>query len=245
MREIQELIDAKKREFAKLPLFSFMRRKELDPWQRVAWAPAFAPYVHAFGDINKYVFPIHPADTQLKRMINNHAKEDGTHWHWFLKDIDTLGFNNPRKFGDTLRFLWGDETAKTRELGRILVALSLYETDPEMTLVVIECIEATGNVALVPFAEVGEEIRAKTGKRCLYFSVNHLGVESGHIQGGVKNVEDFLAEITLTPEARRKAFDIVEKVFEGFTGSMNEMMDYCVCHRLDQPANAEARFSMA
>lgn len=241
MKQVLQLIEAKKQEFAKLPLFSYMRRRDIDPWQRVAWAPAFAPYVHAFGDINQYVFPERPADTQLRKMINNHAAEDGKHWHWFLKDIDTLGFNTPQRFGDTLKFLWGKETARTRKLGRTLVALSLYETDPELKLVVIECIEATGNVALVPFSEVGEEIYQRTGKKCLYFSASHYAVESGHIQGGVENVEEILDGIELTSEARIKAFDIVEKVFEGFTESMNEMMDYVVRHSLDQPNSKEAR----
>lgn len=245
MKEVQALINAKKEEFAELPLFAFMRRQDLDPWQRVAWAPAFAPYVHTFGDINKYVFPIQPADTQLKRMINNHAAEDGKHWHWFLKDIDTLGFNVPQKFGDTLRFLWGTETALTRKLGWTLLALSLYEDDPEMKLVVIECIEATGNVALVPFAAVGEELLAESNQRCYYFATNHLDVESGHIQGGIEDVEVFLDDIVLTPEKRRRAFDIVEKVFEGFTESMNEMYEYCVRHKHDQPVDSAARLTVA
>lgn len=245
MKAVQELINEKKRAFAELPLFSFMRRQDLTPEQRVGWAPAFAPYVHTFGDINKYVFPIHPADSKLKRMINNHAAEDGKHWHWFLKDIDTLGFNEPRKFGDTLRFLWGQETALTRKLGWTLLALSMYEDDPEMKLVVIECIEATGNVALVPFAAVGEELLAKSDTRCYYFATNHLDVESGHIQGGIDDVEDFLDDIEFTLEKRRRAFDIVEKVFEGFTESMNEMYDYCVRHKLDQSSDSISRLTAA
>ncbi len=244
MKEIQAVIDLKKQEFARLPLFSFMRRKDLTPWQRVAWAPAFAPYVHTFGDINRYIFPIHPADTKLKKMINNHAAEDGKHWHWFLKDIDTLGFNVPQKFGDTLRFLWGEETALTRKLGWSLIAYSMYEEDPEMTLVVIECIEATGAVALVPFADVGEEMLAQ-GQRCYYFATNHLDVESGHIQGGVEDVEDFLDEITFSPEKRERALEIVDKVFAGFTESMNEMYEYCVRHKLDQPVTASPGLEVA
>ncbi|MBE9115289.1 hypothetical protein IQ249_05180 [Lusitaniella coriacea LEGE 07157] len=225
MKEVLALIEEKKREFAQLQLFKFMQDKSIDPKQRLAFAPCAAPLVMGFSDLNKYVLRKEPATSKIEEIINLHTYEDDNHWEWFLEDLKTLGIDREMPFSDALRFMWSDETSKTRQVCTRLAALCIAHTDPVLKLVVIEAIEATGNVALFWTSEVAQELGKISKQRYRYFGRYHYLVETGHATG-TDNMEEFIKSIRLTQDNREKAFDLVEKVFAIFTDAMQEMMAY-------------------
>lgn len=235
MKEVLALIEKKKQEFAQTPFIEFLKTKDVDPRQRLAWAPAFAPFAMSFKDFNKLVLRKESATDKLQRMINEHAYEDGHHWVWFLQDLKLMGYDYSVNFTDTLRFLWGEETQKVRSMAYNLFAMCAFEDDILMKLVIIESIEATGNVALFEIAQVAKELQQITKQQHPYFGQSHYAKETGHIQAKVDNVFHFLESIELTEAQREKAFMLVERVFNDFTESMNEMLTFAQKHPYEQP----------
>jgi hypothetical protein len=233
MKEVLELIEKKKVEFANLPFFKFLKNTSIDPRQRMIWVPCAIPFIMGAKDVNNCALRVEPTNDPIQKIINVHTREDGRHWKWLLKDLENLGLDESLKFTDTLKFLWGDETLKARNLAYTL-ALHTFASDPLVKLVAIEVIEATGNVAFSAFAEVGNELQQMTQKRYRYFSTSHLAVETGHIHGYEDDVEQFLAEIQLTDEQKAIAIEMVEKVFTAFTEFVNYLMEYSEEHSIEQ-----------
>lgn len=228
MKEVLELIEQKNKEFAQLPFFQFLGDESIDPLERIAWAPCFAPFAMMFKDINTYALRKEPTNNPIQEMINRHSYEDGCHWRWYLNDIENLRLNDSLKFSDTLKFLWGKQTEKTRQLCYNLFAICLYEEDLMVKLAIIECIEATGNIALPFFVKLGEELEEVTQQKCRYFCEYHLQVETGHIQSGLnyEETEKFLNNLQLAEEQTAKALKAVNIVFDGFSECVKEMMIY-------------------
>ncbi|MEA5593876.1 hypothetical protein [Rivularia sp. UHCC 0363] len=232
MKEVLALIEQKRKEYAQLPLMKFLVDESIDPLERLSWAPCFAPFAMTFKDVNAHVFRKEPADSPLQEMINQHSYEDGRHWRWYLEDLEKLGFNESLNFTEALRFLWGEETQKTRLFCYDLLGLCVFEKDPIIKLAVIESIEVTGSVTLSLFVNIGEQIKRKTNHKLHYFSASHYAVETGHIQGGLnyEQTDELLKNIKLTQEQSIKACEAVEIVFDSFSKCMNEMMKYVENH---------------
>lgn len=235
MKEVLALIEKKKLEFAQVPFMKFLQDKSIDPRQRLAWGPAFAPFAMSFKDFNRSVLRKEPPDSLLQEMINQHSYEDGRHWVWFLQDMKVMGYDNPINYTDTLKFLWGEETQKVRQMAYDLFAICTFEEDILMKLVVVESIEATGNVALYEIAQVAKELQEITKQHHPYFGESHYAKESGHIQAQMDDVEHFIKSIELTEAQREKALILVEKVFADFTDAMNEMLVFAQKHPYDRP----------
>lgn len=232
MKEVLELIEQKRKEYAKLPLMKLLEDESIDPLERLSWAPCFAPFAMTFKDINAHVFRKEPADSPLQEMINKHSYEDGRHWRWYLNDLEKLGYDESLNFTDALKFIWGEETQKTRYFCYDLLGLCVFEKDPIIKLAVIESIEVTGSVTLSLFVNIGEQIEQKTNHKLHYFSASHYAVETGHIQGGLsyEETDNILKGINLTQEQIVKACEAVEIVFNSFSECMNEMMRYIENH---------------
>ncbi len=235
MKQVTAFIEKKKQEFAKTPFMKFLQDKSIDPRQRLTWAPAFAPFAMSFKDLNRNLLRQEPATSKLQEMINQHTYEDGRHWVWFLQDMKVMGYDHSINFTDTLKFLWGEETIKVRQMAYDLFAICTFEEDILMKLVVIESIEATGNVALYEIAQVAKELQQITKQHHPYFGESHFAKETGHIQADMDDVEYFVESIQLTEAQRKKAFMLVEKVFADFTEAMSEMLVFAQKHPYDQP----------
>ena len=234
MKEVQALIEQKKREFSQVPFMKFLQDKTIDPRQRLAWAPAFAPFAMSFKDVNRLVLRKELATSTIQEMINQHTYEDGRHWVWFLQDMKVMGYDYSIKFTDTLKFLWGEETVKVRQMAYNLFAICSSEEDLVMKLAIIESVEATGNVALYEIAEVTKELAQITKQYHPYFGESHFAKETGHIQAEMDDIEQFIENIQMTEVQKEKAFSIVEKVFTDFTESMNEMLLFAQRHPYNQ-----------
>ncbi len=243
MKEVLELIEQKKQEFAKLPFFEFLQDKSIDPRQRLIWVPCIAPLVMTFGELNKYILrkelinpQIELPNQKVQNLINQHTYEDDHHWIWFLEDLEKMGFNPFVSFTDVLKFLWSKETQAARYVTYELV-ISAFHKDPMLKLAALESVEATGNIGFSIFAEVGKELQEITHQKYRYFSKSHLDVEMGHLYGETNNVEQFmyLQTILLTTDQRTQAFELVDKIFESFTDLLNQMMIYANQRTIEQP----------
>ncbi|MEO0838368.1 MAG: hypothetical protein AAF063_05625 [Cyanobacteria bacterium J06643_5] len=234
MKEVLELIEKRKQEFAKLPFFEFLQDKSIDPRQRLVWVPCIAPLVMTFGELNKYILRkevLNPhnqlPNNKVQNLINQHTYEDDHHWIWFLEDLDKMGFNPLVNFTDVIKFLWSKETQAARYVAYELI-ISAFHKDPMLKLAALESVEATGNVGFTIFAKVGKELEEITYQKYSYFSKSHLNVEMGHLYGEMNNIEQFkyLKTIVLTPEQKMQAFEFVNKIFDSFTELLNQMMIY-------------------
>ena len=92
MKEVLGLIDSKKKEFSRLPFFTFLRDDSIDPRKRLSFAPCLAPFIMSFGELNKSVFRDEPAENPIQALINWHTHEDDHHWVWFLSDLKKIRF---------------------------------------------------------------------------------------------------------------------------------------------------------
>lgn len=233
MEKVLALIEKKKQEFAKSSLFEFMRDESIDPRQRLAFAPCVAHFAMSFGELNKYVFREEPTDDPLQAIVNNHTYEDDHHWLWFLQDLETLGINKSVKFSDALKSLWNEETKASRWL-TYQIFRHAFGASPIAKLVILEVIEATGNVFLLTAAPLAQELRTITQKELLYFGCFHLAVETGHTTGNPE-VEQLIKNTQLTIESRQQAFEVVENLFEAFTKLTDELLAYAKTHSFEQP----------
>ncbi|MBD2504819.1 hypothetical protein [Anabaena azotica] len=224
MKEVLALIETRKQEFAKLPLFRFLQDKNIDPKERLSWAPCLTPLAMGFAQLNKYDFRKEPTSDPIQAIINQYTYEDDYHWQWFLEDLEKLGLNYSIKFCDAARFYWGAETQKTRQVCH-QIALHTFRAEPVVVLSAIAAIEATGNVAFALTTQIVEELQKTNGKNYRYFGNYHLLAESDHVIG-FDDIELLMKNIELTEEQKTKSFEIVDKVFELFTEATHEMKTY-------------------
>jgi len=238
MKEVLELIQHKKQEFAQLPLFKFMQDQSIDPKQRLAWAPCAAHFVMNFAELNKYFLRVEPTDDPLQILINQHTYEDDHHWLWFLEDLKNLDFDKSLKFTEALRFLWSEETKNVRFLNYQLYRYTVQAT-PIQKLIVIEVVEATGNVLLVTAtnANIEKQIQAITRRQYRYFGDFHLNVETGHMTGE-SGIEQLIQDIQLSESTRKEAFELVNNLFAVFTKFTNDLLLYAKTHKIEQPLKA-------
>lgn len=227
-QDILDVIENKKAEFAQAPLFQFMQDSSISPLQRLGFSPCIAHFIMSFGDLNKYVFRDESSNDLVQNMINEHTYEDDHHWHWFLRDLQLLGFDRPKSFVDTLRFLWSNETCITRQLSYQLSACTLNAA-PIIKMAAIEAIEATGNILFGYTTRVAQELQSITQQEYIYFGKFHLAVETGHAVSE-HNSEVQLASIALSLEMKQQALAVVNVVFDLFTAWLDEMLTYAKTH---------------
>ena len=108
MRAVMNAIFSAKREYERLPFFEFLRDASMTPRERLSFYPCMAPFILAFGDLNKYVMRNEPSDDPYQQLVNTHTHEDDHHWPWYLEDFTTLGFDAARATTDVLRFLFSE-----------------------------------------------------------------------------------------------------------------------------------------
>jgi hypothetical protein len=235
MTRIVQLIEERKREFAALPFFQFIQDDSLDPLQRFAFVPCMAPFAASFRDFNIHTLRQEPTNDPIQKAINRHTYEDETHYKWYLEDLEKMGFNHELKFTDALKFLWGEETLKTRRVCYDLHALYTTYTHPLLRLVIIEAVEETGNVAFGAFIHPGAQLQGETQHLYRYYGRAHLAAENGHMQNNEHGLDYFLGEVDLELALENQACELIDQVFDIFTRFMNECHDFAQNNPAAQP----------
>lgn len=238
MKEILELIAKKQQVFAELPLFEFLHDSRIAPQERLAFAPYFAPFVMGFGELNRIAFREESHDP-VQKMINQHSREDDSHWIWFLEDLQKLRFDLSMNFSDALRFLWGDETQASRQMIYELYR-DTYQASPIQKLVIIEAVEATADIFLSATAKAARELQEMTNREYRYFGNLHLAIDTGHSLH-LSETQQFIESLELDADARQAAIRSVEKVFQMFTDFFTVILERARTTTIvPTPANATA-----
>jgi ribosome-associated translation inhibitor RaiA len=231
MKNIMFLIEEKKQEFAKLPLFKFMQDKNLQPRQRLSFAPCMAHFIMSFGDLNSYVLRSKQQEEKFQIIVNKYTYEDDNHWPWFLTDIEHLGFNTRINIPQALRYLWGEESKLTRQLVYQIAGHTL-QADPVIKFVVVQVLEATSDVFFTISNEIAFELQAITNNEYFFFGEAHIREENEHIIATAE-AENFIAEIELTDSQCQEALYVVEKIFQIFTEWTYELLAYAQNHPVE------------
>ncbi len=233
MKEVLAFIQNKKHEFAELALFEYLQDQSIDPRQRLAFAPCLSPLVMGFADLWKDIFRQEPTNNKIQALINQHTYEEQYHWHWLLEDMQKLELNQSLTFNDALRFLWGEETQKTRQVCP-KIERCIFRAEPLQKLVALEVSEATANVFFSMTQKAANELQGITKKQYRYFGGHHLGQENNH-NINTHDVLRFFEEIPLTDDRRQEYFELVNQLFEAFAESMDELLAYAKTHKIEQP----------
>lgn len=222
MKAVIERLEQKTLEFARLPLFEFLRDGRVDPRKRLSFAPSVAHFVMSFADLYSFVLQAHPATDEYQKLVNAHAQEDAEHWRWFLDDLEKLGFDETVRFTDALRFVWSKPTENTRALTYKMCQLGCGKSSLEK-LVLVHVIEAAGKVTVDGVSAVGTEYWKQTGKKLVYLGPHHLATESDHTLEDA-DVHRGIEAIVVSNEQLPTLLAIVDEGFAAFTSFAADML---------------------
>lgn len=223
MRTVMGVIMQAKRAYAARPLFEFMRDDTLSARDRLAFFPCMAPFILAFGDLNKYVMRDDVSTDPHQLLVNRHTHEDDHHWPWYLEDLTALGFDRAAPTSEVLKFQYSDRTRVNRMLMPRLAHL-LYDATPLERLAIIEAIEETGNVLFALTAGLARRIEAAEHITLRYLGDFHFQLETGHAMSGADHRE--LAAIALDDTQRARCLIQVARVFEYFAEWTDELLEF-------------------
>ncbi|GBE94509.1 hypothetical protein [Nostoc cycadae] len=224
MQQVLALIENKKQDFAKLPLFYFMKNKSIHPRDRLSFAPIIIPLAMGFGELCNHVFREEPTTNKIQALLNQHTYEEHFHWQWLLEDIEKLELHHCSKLTDAMLFSFGEATLKSR-----MVCYQIYhhtfQADPIFKFVAMQVAEVTANVFFNISQPVALELQEITGQDYRYFGMRHLHEEEHHHMN-TPTIVSFFQQLELSDEQRQQAITIVELTFEAYTEAMNSCMDF-------------------
>lgn len=229
MKALLEYIHSKTRAYEELPLFAFMRDETVDAGERLGFVPALAHFVMSFSDMYVYVLRDEPTTDPFQELVNAHTHEDAGHWKWFLADLAILGHDPMQRFSDSLRFVWSEQTVKSRMLAYEMAKLGL-RASPLERLVLVQCIEAVGAVSLAAAAPLGRELGQRVGKPLVYFGPHHVETESNHTLED-KSVHAKLEAVNVPEGQRGNLVHIVDRSFAAFVEFSDELLRFAQARR--------------
>jgi hypothetical protein len=222
---LSELIAERVARLAELPLFEFLKRKEIDPLDRLSWVPLSTPLVMNFADMWRHLFRRDNSSDPIQRLVNQHTYEDEHHSNWLPIDIQSLGLHSEMDFAQTLRFVWGQDTAKARRAGMVVAKWASHH-DPIVLLATIGALEFNAQQIFTATHTVCEELRARTGMRYPYWGKEHFESESKSTRGG--DVIAALDDYPYTPVQHANATAAVNQVCDAFEEFYAEMLHHAM-----------------
>jgi hypothetical protein len=218
-RVLQEILKRKKR-YAQLPFFDFLRDSRLTARQRISFYPGMAHFIMAFGDLNSLILRREAHGDPWQEMVNAHTHEDDRHWAWYLEDYQKLGFDRSLTTSQQLKNQFSKNTVANRQLMYGLVALT-QSCDSVGRLAIIEAIEETGQVLFSLILPIALELEKDTQQELRYCGLHHFQLETGHSMNG-DHLK--LSQIELDDTQFAQAQTNVKTVFELFTAWTDELL---------------------
>ncbi|SFC09863.1 hypothetical protein [Pragia fontium] len=216
MTKLSTLIEQNKQKFARHEFLTFLTDKTIPLSQRLSFLPNIAHFVMSFSDINKFILPFQNPSNDLEHAVNQHAQEDANHWPWFLNDLQSTGLNKQGSLTDNLEFLWSENIKNSRLLTYQLIRL-LTDKPAKIRLVVIEIMEATGNVTFDTLSQI-----TKDSAFPLEFCGNiHFSHETGHSIG---SEEELIDTIEYSNQEMNDATNAISDGFQAFERFFDELM---------------------
>jgi hypothetical protein len=218
MERIIKVIEQRREQYKQHPFIQGLLDRTIPSSHRLAYAPFACHFIMTFSEINKYFLRDENNANFCQTIVNKHTEEDARHWEWFLTDLDTLGWNPQCKFTDSLRFIWNGLGRYTREMGYWTISVA-RDSSPELRLVMIEALEAMGNVWLSSTVEAARN--HPLYDQLIYFGKYHLERETGHAIGSNQND---LHSMVLGDDIRIKAEEIVHGLFQRMEDFNSEIL---------------------
>lgn len=237
MEYIKNIIHERNELYKKSPFIRFLENEEIPAEERLSFLPYGVYFFMMFADMNRFMLPVPGSDDPIQQMINTHAEEDSKHWAWFLQDLQIMGANTNTPFVDTIKFIWSKENVNTRLFCHKLTQLCM-NADPLDKLVIIECIETTGNVALNAIVNASKSV--SYGEKLVFSGQHHLDHELGHAMG---SEEDEINNIHYPEERRNHARQIIKEVYMGMENFNRDLMDRVLKHSENISSETKERVS--
>lgn len=234
MNQVLEYLEKKRQDLEKLPFILFVQDRSVDPLQRLSFAPCLAPMTMGFADLMVYGLRDVASKDPLQQVLNAHTVVDDQHWRYLLKDLQTLGFNEPMSFSSALVQLWGVHCGQTRNLIYTVMAMA-RGAPPIMRLVTLESIEVAADVGFSKFRKVGTELFEREGKQLIYFGQSHQDQEDEHEAMGAESIRGMISAYEWTPAELQQAQAIVDQVTVCFTAMGAELLAYLLKAREQGP----------
>ncbi|MEU8124842.1 hypothetical protein AB0C21_39540 [Spirillospora sp. NPDC049024] len=224
------------------PLFTWLASDELPPKERLMILPSVATVAMGFRDVNKWVLRYPHAADDLERGINVHTFEDQTHSRLFLEDWKRLGLD--RRLGwDASDTLWWLFQADANEVirGHCMYFQSIAAADRGDPLLRFAHAEVGELCARELFfkhiSAVAARLADRTGLAMLYFGAHHIEAEG-------EGAEEVFESLTLDPEHRRRAHELVDVMIDVFREILDAIHEYALKHAATgtppRPATARA-----
>jgi hypothetical protein len=224
MKAIFDYITQKSAEFTRHPLFAYLGDSSIDPVERLRFVPSSVHFVMTFADLYHFGLKEPNPRDRFEELANQHLSEEATHWKWFLADLSNLDLDPTMRFTDAVRYIWSEQSARTRALAYEICKLSAGLRSMHK-LVMVQSIEATGRVALEAAVPAGREAAARLGRNLVYFGAHHLDTERAHTLEE-DSVHRSLEEIAIDDATKAELLAIVDRVFEHFNGFVEESLRY-------------------
>ncbi|AFY66011.1 hypothetical protein [Geitlerinema sp. PCC 7407] len=233
MQAILELIEQKNQEYAQHPFFAYLADPEIDPYQKLSFAPVIAPLALEFGELCNRVFKQEPTTDPLQAMVNQHAEEEHFHWQWLIEDLEKLGIDYSMRFSDALKFIWSQHTRVARSMYYRFERYTEGD-DPILKLVAIEVAEVTANVFFRATRPIALQLQATTGQELRYFGMCHNQVENTHTLHMPDSMQT-LRNLEVSEETFQRSLEVVERGFEFFNELMQEFLVYAQTYSRQEP----------
>jgi hypothetical protein len=234
MNRVLEHLEQMRQGLSRQPFILFVQDRAYDPWHRLSFAPCLAPMTMGFADLMMYGLRDTRSEDRLQKVLNAHTFVDDQHWRFFLRDLETLGLNESLSLSSALQLLWGEHSAKSRQLIYTVMAL-VRQVSPILRLVTLEAIEVAADVGFSRFREVGRELAARTGKQLLYFGQSHQDQEDLHEAMEAESIRSLIASYAWTEAEEQQARALVDEVFACFVEMWAGLLAYALKTR-DQGA---------
>lgn len=211
MHRIIKIIEEKKIALTEGNLFKLLSDESISGYERLSFSPAMLYYLMGFKDVLGHLFRKNP-ENKLDTYINAYCGEDAEHWRWYLRDLETLGYNL-NTWGNNIpqwcNNVWGPEVDANRQTIFSLINFTSLSEDPLFAITLIMVFEATGVVFIGHTRKAAIAINMDNALK--YFGKTHYMEEFGHT---VQN-KDFEGH-EMTEDTFALAVPMIDKLFSHY-----------------------------